>query len=97
LLVIVPAAQAPEIASSRALRIAKEYDGEGKWLLKLIVRRSMIVLMAVHEISDSLIFVHILSSIVYLHHLFLLGVLLLNLSVRKFFSYVALLHIKKIA
>ncbi|KAL9298438.1 hypothetical protein ACSQ67_024334 [Phaseolus vulgaris] len=29
LLVIVPAAQAPEIASSRALRYAKEYDGEG--------------------------------------------------------------------
>ncbi|XP_027353471.1 dynamin-2B-like [Abrus precatorius] len=29
LLVIVPAAQAPEIASSRALRVAKEYDGEG--------------------------------------------------------------------
>ncbi|KAA3468441.1 dynamin-2A-like [Gossypium australe] len=29
LLVIVPAAQAPEIASSRALRLAKEYDGEG--------------------------------------------------------------------
>ncbi|KAJ6858818.1 hypothetical protein NC652_041189 [Populus alba x Populus x berolinensis] len=29
LLVIVPAAQAPEIASYRALRIAKEYDGEG--------------------------------------------------------------------
>lgn len=28
LLVIVPAAQAPEIASSRALRVAKEYDGE---------------------------------------------------------------------
>ena len=43
------------------------------------------------------IFVLILSSIVYLHHLFLLGVLLLNLSVRKFFSYVALLHIKKFA
>ncbi|XP_057993445.1 dynamin-2A isoform X2 [Hevea brasiliensis] len=29
LLVIIPAAQAPEIASSRALRVAKEYDGEG--------------------------------------------------------------------
>ncbi|MBA0778889.1 hypothetical protein Gotri_003179, partial [Gossypium trilobum] len=29
LLVIVPAAQAPEISSSRALRIAKEYDSEG--------------------------------------------------------------------
>ncbi|XP_021287616.1 dynamin-2A-like [Herrania umbratica] len=29
LLVIVPAAQAPEIASSRALRLAKEYDAEG--------------------------------------------------------------------
>lgn len=29
LLVIVPASQAPEIASYRALRIAKEYDGEG--------------------------------------------------------------------
>ncbi|OAY23841.1 dynamin-2A [Manihot esculenta] len=29
LLVIVPAAQASEIASSRALRVAKEYDGEG--------------------------------------------------------------------
>ncbi|KAJ6291695.1 hypothetical protein OIU76_023724 [Salix suchowensis] len=29
LLVVVPAAQAPEIASYRALRIAKEYDGEG--------------------------------------------------------------------
>lgn len=29
LLVIVPAAQAPEIASSRALRYAKEYDAEG--------------------------------------------------------------------
>ncbi|KAI9121842.1 hypothetical protein K1719_007232 [Acacia pycnantha] len=28
LLVIVPAVQAPEISSSRALRIAKEYDGE---------------------------------------------------------------------
>lgn len=30
LLVIVPAAQAPEIASSRALRYAKEYDSEGR-------------------------------------------------------------------
>ncbi|KAJ1385213.1 P-loop containing nucleoside triphosphate hydrolase [Sesbania bispinosa] len=29
LVVIVPAAQAPEVASSRALRLAKEYDGEG--------------------------------------------------------------------
>ncbi|KAM7260422.1 hypothetical protein ACFE04_016163 [Oxalis oulophora] len=29
LLVIIPAAQAPEIASSRALRTAKEYDAEG--------------------------------------------------------------------
>ncbi|KAB1210982.1 Dynamin-2B [Morella rubra] len=29
LLVIVPAAQAPEVASSRALRLAKEYDGDG--------------------------------------------------------------------
>ncbi|XVE60667.1 hypothetical protein DITRI_Ditri05aG0146700 [Diplodiscus trichospermus] len=29
LLVIVPAVQAPEIASSRALRLAKEYDAEG--------------------------------------------------------------------
>ncbi|KAJ0086374.1 hypothetical protein Patl1_07140 [Pistacia atlantica] len=29
LLVIIPAAQTPEISSSRALRIAKEYDGEG--------------------------------------------------------------------
>uniref|UniRef100_A0A2P2MEF8 dynamin GTPase n=1 Tax=Rhizophora mucronata TaxID=61149 RepID=A0A2P2MEF8_RHIMU len=29
LLVIVPAAQAPEISSSRALRLAKEYDAEG--------------------------------------------------------------------
>uniref|UniRef100_A0A2N9ENQ6 dynamin GTPase n=2 Tax=Fagus sylvatica TaxID=28930 RepID=A0A2N9ENQ6_FAGSY len=29
LLVIVPAAQAPEIASSRALRAAKEFDGDG--------------------------------------------------------------------
>ncbi|CAI9294200.1 unnamed protein product [Lactuca saligna] len=28
LLVIIPAAQAPEIASAKALRIAKEYDGE---------------------------------------------------------------------
>lgn len=32
ILVIVPAAQAPEIASSRALRIAKEYDSEGEGL-----------------------------------------------------------------
>ncbi|RYQ94760.1 hypothetical protein Ahy_B08g089687 isoform B [Arachis hypogaea] len=29
LLVIIPASQAPEVASSRALRVAKEYDGEG--------------------------------------------------------------------
>ncbi|KAG2714034.1 hypothetical protein I3760_03G007200 [Carya illinoinensis] len=29
LLVIVPAAQAPEVASCRAIRIAKEYDGDG--------------------------------------------------------------------
>ncbi|KAJ4713878.1 Dynamin-like [Melia azedarach] len=29
LLVVIPAAQAPEIASSRALRVAKEYDGDG--------------------------------------------------------------------
>ncbi|KAJ9167238.1 hypothetical protein P3X46_021903 [Hevea brasiliensis] len=29
LLVIIPAAQASEVASSRALRVAKEYDGEG--------------------------------------------------------------------
>lgn len=28
LLVVIPAAQAPEIASAKALRIAKEYDGE---------------------------------------------------------------------
>lgn len=35
LLVIVPAVQAPEIASSRALRLAKEYDAEGKKALSL--------------------------------------------------------------
>ncbi|KAL5538982.1 hypothetical protein UlMin_021355 [Ulmus minor] len=29
LLVIIPAAQAPEVASSRALRVAKEFDGDG--------------------------------------------------------------------
>ncbi|KAF3440962.1 hypothetical protein FNV43_RR19248 [Rhamnella rubrinervis] len=29
LLLIIPAAQAPEVASSRALRVAKEYDGDG--------------------------------------------------------------------
>ncbi|CAL9125239.1 unnamed protein product [Musa acuminata var. zebrina] len=29
LLVVVPAAQAPDISSSRALRLAKEFDGEG--------------------------------------------------------------------
>lgn len=28
LLVIIPAAQAPEVSSAKALRIAKEYDGE---------------------------------------------------------------------
>ena len=57
LLVIVPAAQAPEIASYRALRIAKEYDGEGKWLLKLIVLVPVIVLIqanfATWVISDT--------------------------------------------
>ncbi|TYG59268.1 hypothetical protein ES288_D08G288300v1 [Gossypium darwinii] len=36
LLVIVPAAQAPEIASSRALRLAKEYDGEGTRTIGII-------------------------------------------------------------
>ncbi|XP_061365728.1 dynamin-2B-like isoform X2 [Gastrolobium bilobum] len=36
LLVIVPAAQAPEIASSRALRMAKEYDGEGTRTIGII-------------------------------------------------------------
>ncbi|CAB4289008.1 unnamed protein product [Prunus armeniaca] len=29
LLVIIPASQAPEVASSRALRVVKEYDGDG--------------------------------------------------------------------
>lgn len=29
---IIPAAQAPEIASSRALRVAKEFDGDGNML-----------------------------------------------------------------
>ncbi|XP_024020190.1 dynamin-2B [Morus notabilis] len=29
LLVVVPAAQAPEVASCRALRVAKEFDGDG--------------------------------------------------------------------
>ncbi|KAE8655391.1 Dynamin-2A [Hibiscus syriacus] len=38
LLVIVPAAQAPEIASSRALRLAKEYDGEGTRTVGLITK-----------------------------------------------------------
>lgn len=28
LLVIIPAAQAPEVSSAKALRVAKEYDGE---------------------------------------------------------------------
>lgn len=32
MLVVVPAAQAPEISSSRALRVAKEYDAECKLL-----------------------------------------------------------------
>ncbi|KAG4386199.1 hypothetical protein GLYMA_12G242300v4 [Glycine max] len=36
LLVIVPAAQAPEIASSRALKYAKEYDGEGTRTIGII-------------------------------------------------------------
>ncbi|GAV60347.1 PH domain-containing protein/Dynamin_N domain-containing protein/Dynamin_M domain-containing protein/GED domain-containing protein [Cephalotus follicularis] len=36
LLVIVPAAQAPEISSSRALRMAKEYDGEGTRTIGII-------------------------------------------------------------
>lgn len=30
LLVIIPASQAPDISSSKALRIAKEYDGESE-------------------------------------------------------------------
>lgn len=33
LLVVIPAAQAPEVASAKALRIAKEYDGECEFLL----------------------------------------------------------------
>lgn len=28
LLVVIPAAQAPEVASAKAIRLAKEYDGE---------------------------------------------------------------------
>lgn len=28
LLVVIPAAQAPEVSSAKALRVAKEYDGE---------------------------------------------------------------------
>ncbi|KAG4990093.1 hypothetical protein JHK87_023550 [Glycine soja] len=36
LLVIVPAVQAPEIASSRALKYAKEYDGEGTRTIGII-------------------------------------------------------------
>ncbi|GMI88683.1 Dynamin related protein 2B, dynamin-like 3 [Hibiscus trionum] len=38
LLVIVPAAQAPEIASSRSLRLAKEYDGEGTRTIGVITK-----------------------------------------------------------
>ncbi|WCJ35009.1 dynamin-like protein 6 [Euphorbia peplus] len=38
LLVIVPASQAPEIASSRALRVAKEYDGEGTRTVGVITK-----------------------------------------------------------
>ncbi|KAL4319457.1 hypothetical protein GQ457_18G010800 [Hibiscus cannabinus] len=38
LLVIVPAAQAPEIASSRALRLAKEYDAEGTRTIGVITK-----------------------------------------------------------
>uniref|UniRef100_A0A803PKG4 dynamin GTPase n=1 Tax=Cannabis sativa TaxID=3483 RepID=A0A803PKG4_CANSA len=36
LLVIIPAAQAPEVASSRALRLAKEYDGDGTRIVGVI-------------------------------------------------------------
>lgn len=36
LLVIVPAAQAPEISSSRALKLAKEFDADGEFLLTLL-------------------------------------------------------------
>ena len=35
LLVVVPATMAPEISSYRALRIAKEYDTEGGFILNL--------------------------------------------------------------
>jgi hypothetical protein len=35
LLVVIPAIQAPEISSSRALRIAKEYDAESESMLSL--------------------------------------------------------------
>ncbi|KAI4331903.1 hypothetical protein L6164_016851 [Bauhinia variegata] len=38
LLVIVPAAQAPEVASSRALRAAKDYDGEGTRTIGVITK-----------------------------------------------------------
>lgn len=31
LLVIIPASQAPEVSSARALRLAKEYDSEGEF------------------------------------------------------------------
>ena len=35
LLVIIPATQVPEISSSRALRIAKEYDADSGSIVKL--------------------------------------------------------------
>ena len=33
LLVIIPASQAPDISSAKALRIAKEFDGDGKFAI----------------------------------------------------------------
>ncbi|KAJ6830462.1 dynamin-2A-like [Iris pallida] len=38
LLVIIPAAQAPEISSSRALRLAKEFDAEGTRIIGVITK-----------------------------------------------------------
>lgn len=58
LLVIVPAAQAPEIASSRALKYAKEYDGEGRlfawFFLGLLLNKTCGILL--EYLSDFLLY-----------------------------------------
>lgn len=54
LLIVIPASQAPEVATSRALRVAKEYDSEGRLFTLIFLEECFLIKLASNFATEEL-------------------------------------------